>query len=196
MCLLLAENFSETVAKMKFYRTKNGVVVDSNEPFFKALRISLVGIALICIGVLYFKNLMFSKWYFSFALAQVVFILLFMKLSIEIDCTNTRYRQGFRLFKRMTGSWVTVNEFSYISIFPTLGTKDRAIPMAAGSLMTDLQTKELRINLVVNNRKRIMLQVDMELGKARTAAIELGNELGVGVYDCTCTENVWLIPRK
>lgn len=181
---------------MKCYKTKYGTAVDSNEPFFKALRFSLAIVVVICLAVLYYDNNVLSKWYFFAPLVLFIFMMWFTKLSIEIDTTNLRYRQGFRLLKRMTGSWVKVNELSYLSIFPTLGTKGRGLPMTTSPIMTDLQTKELRINLVVNNRKRIMLQVDMRLDKARIAAAELGDELGIGVYDCSGPENVWLRDRK
>jgi hypothetical protein len=48
-----------------------------------------------------------------------------------------------------------VNEISYVSIFPTLGSKDRSAPITGGALISEVQMKELRINLVVDNRKRI-----------------------------------------
>jgi hypothetical protein len=118
--------------------------------------------------------------------------MLLVRLVIETDMSQKRYRQGFKLLGLISGKWVDVNEISYISIFPTLGSKDRAVPMAGGAMISDIQMKELRINLVVNNRDRIMLQSDMSEKAARKAALELAELLDIGVYDCTGSENVWL----
>ena len=68
--------------------------------------------------------------------------------------------------------------------------------VGVGALVGNLEMKELRINLVINNRERIMLQSDMRERPARIAALKLGEVLNLGVFDCTGSENVWLRKRK
>ena len=118
--------------------------------------------------------------------------MLLVRVVIQIDIINNRYRQGFMLFGRTTGTWVVVNKISYISIFPTLGSKTRSLPILAVGMVSDIHVKELRINLIVDDRKRIMLQSNMKLLESRKAALELAELLQIGLYDCTGAESVWL----
>ena len=180
---------------MKFYKSSYGVVLENNESFFRALRFSLATMALICIAGLYYNGMLYSYWYYWVALLFIVLAMAFMKLTIEIDPKNLQYRQGFRFLGMMTGSWERVKEFSYISIFPTLGSKERPTPITSGPYTSEFHTKELRVNLVVDKRKRILLQVGMELKKARTLSVTLDELLEIGVFDCTGEENVWLKPK-
>ena len=76
---------------MKFYQDKEGVIVQSNESFFKALRYSLIVIALI-IALVLSSNVMNAWRIFSFLLAGIVIvILLITRLVIQIDVANKRY---------------------------------------------------------------------------------------------------------
>jgi len=167
-------------------------VVHSNESFFRVLRFTLSLIAAILILVISNQEMTISSYVYVALLSIFIVFMAIVRLVIQIDTNEKKYRQGFKLFGMCTGSWVKVNDISYISIFPTLGTKDRAIPMAGVAVLSDVQMKELRINLVVNNRERIMLQSDMNEKAARKASLELAELLNIGVYDCTGSENVWL----
>ncbi|MFB1004395.1 MAG: hypothetical protein QMC70_09710 [Bacteroidia bacterium] len=177
---------------MKFYETEKGVVVHSNEAFFKALRYAVICIAFIIIAVLFSHELTSIGILCLILLSLLVVTMLLVRVIIQIDSINNRYRQGFMLFGRITGRWVVVNRISYISIFPTLGSKNRSLPLLGVVMIGDIRMKELRINLIVNDRKRIMLQSNMKLLESRKAALELAELLQIGAYDCTGAENVWL----
>jgi hypothetical protein len=181
---------------MKFYKSVNGVVVYSNESTIKVLRITISIVALILVGVLSGSAFEGLNLVFITLLCIFIIVMIVMRLAIEIDSRNSRYRQSYRIFGMSTGTWVKVKELSYISLFPTLGSRGRGEPMVGAMITGDVYMKELRINLVVNNRERILLQSNMKEKSARKFTLELGEILEIGVFDCTGTENVWLRPRS
>jgi len=175
---------------VKFYKSDEGVIVHNNESFFRAFKYTAVFIFAMFILVLIDSG--GRSILFALVLLMLIVLLLFIRKAIELDFRKSRYREGFILFGRMRDNWIDVNEFSYISLFPTLGSKGVVMPMAAGRVGKDLQVKELRINLVINNRERIMLQSSLKNESARNAALELAEILDCGFYDCTGPENIWL----
>ena len=108
---------------MNVIKSRNGVVVDSDESVFKALKKLTIFAIVIGLLIVYFSGLLMTHWYYLAALSFLLILVLSFHQSLEIDVKNVRYRNGFRFFKFMIGTWIYAKEISYLSIFPTLGSK-------------------------------------------------------------------------
>lgn len=112
---------------------------------------------------------------------------------MEIDFKFGQYREAFSLFGKSFGKWSDLPEIEYVSIFPTqLNQKINSIQSAHS---TSNSLKEVRINLVYNRNRRLHVFTSKNQEEIMQLAMQFGDELEIGVYDCTGEENVWLKPK-
>jgi hypothetical protein len=101
---------------------------------------------------------------------------------VEFDPLNKLYRYNIRLYGASTSGWSTLEEIDYISVRSFMMTHDY------GYVNTD--EREMEIVLIMKNRKWQPVFRCNTVDEARVRATELGNALGLRVYDALT--KVWL----
>lgn len=146
-----------------------------------------VGLVLMALGV---YNMVTGSF-----LSAVVFILLgallyFPKEVVQIRFADKHYRESVSYFGFVLGSYESLPWIEYVSIFPT------KLSQKMGSATTAIQTtsafREIRINLVYAKNKRLHIANFQEARVAIDFGQQVGENLDVGVYDCTGDTNVWI----
>lgn len=123
-------------------------------------------------------------------LVVVGLVVVFSKERMESNLKSLQYRNAFSLFGLSRGKWVDLPEIEYVSIFPTqLG---QSVNSVQTGLVTSTVFKEIRINLIFNKNRRLHVFSSKKLDEIKDVAMQFGNHLDIGVYDCTGAENVWL----
>ncbi|MGB0850704.1 MAG: hypothetical protein ACPGTP_05625, partial [Bacteroidia bacterium] len=147
------------------------------------------------VGILLNQPLTSESLFFTVLLSLIVIVSFGVKVIVQVDVSNLKYRQNLRIYGLMLGKWSTVSEFNYISIFPTLGKTEQMIgtPIMSGGIIESVK-KEIRINIIYNGNRRLQVHERLNIRLAREFALQLGSKLGLKVYDCTGPENVWLEP--
>ncbi|MBO6515806.1 MAG: hypothetical protein JJ975_04570 [Bacteroidia bacterium] len=164
-----------------------------NQHFTYALRsyfplpVRLVGWVMI-IGFTYQTIADFNPIFLLPALLGVLVV--FSKISAQVDLRLKLYRFTFSLLGWHSGKWISFDRVEYLNIFPTR-TSQRIGSYQTGAI-TELKDFEVRINLIYSNRKRDMIFSTNSSNEALNLGMELGEHLKLDVYDCTGEENRWV----
>jgi hypothetical protein len=168
-------------------------ITPTNERFFVALKYTLFAVNVGAICFLLTKLNSVIDYFMVFVLIVIGVLVLLSGVSTEIDEKNKKFRQGFSLVGKVFGAWIEVQEFSYISIFPTLGKSEQITNLSLLISQREFTTKELKVNLIYNKNRRLQLKEGLKYEKAKSFAVQAREELEIGVYDCTGSETVWIM---
>ncbi len=117
-------------------------------------------------------------------------IVIVSSFAVEFDVLNRRYRFGIRFFGKQFGKWLPLDRVNYISIFPNTEIYHDT-PTRIPRKNRYVALTEMRVNFVLNNRKRERLFVTSRTPEAQAFARLIGEKLNLGVYDCTTPDHHW-----
>ena len=131
---------------------------------------------------------------FPFLLGIVVLIASF---SVQFDILRKRYRFGLSIPGIQFGRWLSLNRVNYISIFPTTSVyHDPSVRARSLTRNRYYSVTEVRVNFVLNNRKRERLYTTNRVAEAQAFGLLIGEKLNLGVYDCTTSDHHWVHKAK
>jgi hypothetical protein len=150
-----------------------------------------VGLVLLALGI---YNLVIGGFISALVFIVLGILLFFPKEVIQVRLIDKYYRESVSYFGIVLGSYTSLPWIEYVSIFPT------KLSQKMGSATTAIQTtssfNEIRVNLIYAKSKRLHIANFTDADKAVQFGTKVGDELDVGVYDCTSDQNIWLRDKK
>jgi|GEM_PF-980393 hypothetical protein len=165
---------------------KDGVLTFTRGHYF-LFHFRAVGLVLMALGV---YNLVVGSLISAVVFIALGILLFFPKEVVQIRFADKHYRESVSYFGLVLGKYQSLPWVEYVSVFPT------KLSQTMGSATTALQTtasfKEIRVNLIYAKNKRLHIANFNDAEKSAAFGMMVGEQLNVGVYDCTGKENVWI----
>jgi hypothetical protein len=147
------------------------------------------------IGIIASVNAIAYGVYWPVIAIPVCLIVIVSSFAVQFDVKHRKYRFGIRFFGRQFVSWMSLDRVNYISIFPNTevyhATARRVIIRNRYVTLT-----EMRVNFILNNRKRERLFASNRTAESQAFGMMLGEKLNLGVYDCTTPNHHWVYKAK
>jgi hypothetical protein len=100
------------------------------------------------------------------------------RAGIQINLETRQYRDYFDLFKTKLGSWHSLPEIEYISVFGATVSQNISSRVSG----TTLVDKSIEVNIVGTNREKIFVQDYDSEADALKLAKQLAESLGAKIY--------------
>jgi hypothetical protein len=147
----------------------------------------IIGVVMILLSI--------GSLFTGFAVLPIILILLglFLTFSRKVVAVNfgiENYKETFSIFGISPNNWKPLPVIEYVSIFPTK--VSQSIASFNPAMQTEIGFKEVRINLIHSRNKRLHVFTSETEEIFKQVALKFGEELKVGVYDCTGEENIWI----
>lgn len=140
--------------------------------------------------VVYFVICLVTGYYFieaGLAATALGVVMLTYQSGIELDTEKSRYRNFMKVLGYTLGEWRYLPKIKYVSVVRVLYLTSEVDGSEPESC--DYQYKLI---LAVDDNQRIIKLSTLDKDKALEEAMQIGERLNLGVYDCTTPEKKWI----